>query len=157
MRKITPCLWFDGNAEEAVKFYLGVFKGSKILRTARYTEVGPGIEGSVMTIAFKLGSQEFLALNGGPEFKFTPAVSFIVDCKTQKEIDYCWEKLSAGGQEIQCGWLTDRFGVSWQITPDFMNKLVSGPDRKKADRLMRAMMPMKKLDLAALKKAYAGR
>jgi predicted 3-demethylubiquinone-9 3-methyltransferase (glyoxalase superfamily) len=156
MVKIIPSLWYDGNAEDAVNFYLRVFKGSKILRVSHYTEVGPGLEGSVLTISFKLGSQEFLAINGGPEFKFTPAVSFVVNCKTQKEIDYYWDKLTAGGREVQCGWLEDKFGMSWQITPVIMDKIITGKDRKKADRVMRAMMPMKKLDLKSLLDAAKG-
>lgn len=156
MLKIIPSLWYDGNAEDAVKFYLSVFKGSKILRTSRYTEVGPGIEGSILTISFKLGAREFVAINGGPEFKFTPAVSFVVECKTQKEIDYYWDRLTAGGKEVQCGWLEDKFGMSWQITPSALMKIINGKDAKKADRVMRAMMPMKKLDLKALLAAAKG-
>lgn len=156
MPKIIPSLWFDVNAEEAVKFYVSVFKNSRILRVARYTEAGPGAKGSVMTIAFTLGGQEFLAINGGPEFKFTPAVSFTVNCRNQAEIDYYWRKLAKGGKGVQCGWLEDKFGLSWQIVPDALGKMVSGRDAKKADRVMRAVLGMVKLDVKTLAEAYAG-
>lgn len=157
MSNIIPSLWYDGNAEAAVKFYMTVFKNSRITRIARYTEVGPGKKGSVMTISFKLDGNEFLAINGGPEFKFTPAVSFIVDCKNQKEVDYYWTKLSKGGEEVQCGWLEDKYGMSWQIVPSVLGKMISGRDPKKADRVMRALMGMIKLDIKKLTEAYNGR
>ena len=156
MPKIIPCLWYDGNAEEAVNFYLSVFKGSKITRVARRTESVPGTKGAVLTISFKLHGQEFLALNGGPEYKFTPGISFIVDCKTQEEVDYYWDRLSKGGKEVQCGWLEDKFGMSWQIVPAVMMKMISGKDAAKIDRVMRAMMGMVKLDIKKLTAAYKG-
>jgi predicted 3-demethylubiquinone-9 3-methyltransferase (glyoxalase superfamily) len=156
MPKITPCLWYDGDAEAAVKFYLGIFKDAKIIRTSRYTDAGPGPKGSILTISFKLGSQEFLALNGGPEYKFTPATSFIVDCKTQKDVDYYWKHLSKGGKGVQCGWLEDKFGMSWQIVPTVLLKIINGRDEKKADRVLRAMMGMVKLDIKKLLAAAKG-
>jgi predicted 3-demethylubiquinone-9 3-methyltransferase (glyoxalase superfamily) len=153
MQKITPCLWFDNNAEEAVRFYTSVFKHSKILTTARYGDAGPGPKGSVMTINFELNGQEFLALNGGPHFKFTEAISFIVYCKTQQEIDEYWQRLSAGGQEVQCGWLKDKYGLSWQIVPTVLQELVTDRDPAKANRVMQAMLKMIKLDIATLERA----
>ena len=158
MPKITPFLWFNGDAEVAAKFYVSVFKrNSKIKVVTRYGESGPGKRGSVMTVLFQLDGQEFIALNGGPDFKFTEAVSFVVNCTTQKEIDWYWKKLSAGGKEIQCGWLKDRFGLCWQITPANFAKLITSSDQARTDRVMQAMFGMVKLDIAALKAAYAGR
>lgn len=157
MPKITPFLWFDGQAEEAAKFYVSVFKNSKILRVTRYGDAGPGPKGSVMTVEFELDGEEFTALNGGPEFKFTEAVSFTVHCKTQAEVDEFWKKLSAGGKEVECGWLKDKYGLSWQITPDILSEMLNDPDPQKAKRVMEAMMKMKKIDIDALKKAYEQR
>jgi len=153
MQKITPFLWFDTQAEEAVKFYASVFPNSKILKTARYGEAGPGPKGSVMTVEFELAGQRMIALNGGPHFKFTEAISLSVDCKDQKEVDHYWTKLSQGGQESMCGWLKDRYGLSWQVNPAILGELLSGPDAKKAKRVMEAMLKMKKIDIAALKAA----
>jgi len=158
MPKITPFLWYDGTAEEAAKFYVSVFKNSKIVRMTRYGDTGPGPKGSVMTVDFELDGQPFTALNGGPEFKFNESVSFTVHCKTQDEVDEFWEKLQAGGgREIECGWLKDRFGLCWQITPDILPKMLSDSDPQKANRVMKAMMTMKKIDIEALKKAYGQR
>ena len=152
--RISPCLWFDGQAEEAAKFYVSIFPNSKIGRISRYGDAGPGPKGSVMTVAFTLDGQEFLGLNGGPQFKFTEAVSFTVYCDTQKEVDSYWTKLTAGGgKEVQCGWVKDRFGLSWQIVPSVLPKLVADKDPKKVERVMRSMLGMKKLDIAALKAA----
>jgi predicted 3-demethylubiquinone-9 3-methyltransferase (glyoxalase superfamily) len=156
MQKITPFLWFDGNAEEAVNFYTSIFKDSKILDMNRYPEGGPAPKGTVMSATFILNGQEFIALNGGPHFKFTEAVSFFVDCKTQAEVDELWGKLSAGGQEQQCGWLKDKFGLSWQIIPSILGKLMTDKDPQKSKRVMQAMMKMKKIDISALKKAHEG-
>ncbi len=155
-QKITPFLWFDGQAEDAAKLYVSIFPNSRILNVARYAEGGPGKPGSVLTVEFELDGQKFVALNGGPEYKFTPAVSFQINCDTQAEIDRLWTKLCEGGQEVQCGWLTDRFGVSWQVTPTVLGELLGDSDPVKAGRVMAAMMPMKKLDIAALRAAYAG-
>ncbi len=161
MQKITPFLWFDSQAEDAVKFYVSIFKGSRIRGVTRYDDEGAKAagrpKGSVMTVAFELDGQEFTALNGGPIFKFTEAISFVVNCETQKEVDHFWEKLSAGGQEVQCGWLKDRFGVSWQVVPTVLVEMLQDKDREKSKRVMAAMLKMKKIDIAALKKAYAGR
>jgi predicted 3-demethylubiquinone-9 3-methyltransferase (glyoxalase superfamily) len=156
MAKITPFLWFDNNAEEAVQFYTSIFKNSKILQTARYSEAGPGPKGSVMTIRFELNGQEFIALNGGPHFKFNEAISFVVNCETQKEVDDYWEKLTAGGKEVQCGWLKDKYGLSWQITPTILGQLMSDKDPEKSKRVMQAMLKMIKLDIEGLKRAYQG-
>jgi predicted 3-demethylubiquinone-9 3-methyltransferase (glyoxalase superfamily) len=153
MQKITPFLWFDTQAEEAAKFYASVFPNSKILKTARYGEAGPGPKGSVMTVEFELAGQRMIALNGGPHFKFTEAISLSVDCKDQKEVDHYWTKLSQRGQESMCGWLKDRYGLSWQVNPAILGELLSGPDAKKAKRVMEAMLKMKKIDIAALKAA----
>ncbi len=156
MQKITPFLWFDHQAEEAAKFYTSVFKNARVGQIARYGETGPGPKGSVMTVSFKIAGQEFVALNGGPIYKFTPAISFFVRCRTQKEVDYYWEALSAGGEKIQCGWLTDKFGVSWQIVPSIMDKLLLyEKNPRKAKRVMEAMLKMRKLDIKALKRAHA--
>ena len=154
MQKITPFLWFDGNAEEAVTLYLSVFKNSKITKVTRYGDAGPGPKGSVMTIAFQLEGQDFIALNGGPMFKFTEAISFSVDCKSQQEVDELWEKLSAGGQPGQCGWLKDKFGLSWQIVPSALVEMLQDEDAEKSKRVMQAMMQMRKIDIAGLRQAY---
>lgn len=153
MPKITPFLWFDANAEDAVNFYVSIFKNSRIGAIARYPEGAPGKAGSVMTIAFTLDGQEFTALNGGPHFKFNEAISFVVNCRDQAEIDDLWEKLTAGGGEVQCGWLKDKFGLSWQIVPHNMGQLMAGKDAEGGKRAMQAMMQMKKLDIAALERA----
>ncbi len=157
-QKITPCLWFDNKAEEAVKFYTSVFKNSKIGKTLRYDDASAKAsgmpKGSVLTIEFQIEGQEFLALNGGPIFKFTEAVSFIIDCNDQKEVDYFWDKLTKGGQESVCGWLKDKYGVSWQVTPSILPKMLTDKDPKKAQNVMKAMMQMKKIDIKALQKAY---
>lgn len=162
MQKITPFLWFDDNAEEAVNFYTSVFKNSKIGTVARYDEAGAQAsgrpKGSVMTASFQLNGQDFIALNGGPHFKFSEAISFVVNCETQEEVDYYWEKLSEGGDEKaqMCGWLKDKFGLSWQIVPTVLGKLLSDQDAKKSQRVMQAMLQMKKIDIAGLEKAYKG-
>ena len=157
MQKITPFLWFDDNAEEAVKFYTSIFKNSKIGKIARYDKAGEKAAGrpagSVMTVEFQLEGQEFVALNGGPHFKFTEAISFVVNCETQEEVDYYWEKLSQGGKEVQCGWLKDKYGLSWQIVPTVLGELLSGKDAAKAKRVMDAMLKMVKLDIKKLKAA----
>lgn len=155
MQKITPFLWFDGKAEEAMRFYTSIFKNSKAGRITHYGEAGPGPRGSVMSAAFSLEGLEFIALNGGPIFTFSPAISFYVDCKTQAEIDYLWENLSAGGEKGKCGWLKDKFGVSWQIVPSALAKVLHDKSPKKSRRVMEAMFKMTKLDIKALKKAYA--
>ena len=154
MQKITPFLWFDGKAEEAMNFYVSIFKNSKVLSVTRYGEAGPGPKGTVMTANFQLEGQEFIALNGGPQFKFTEAISFVVSCETQQEVDELWGRLTAGGQESQCGWLKDKFGLSWQIVPTILPKLLQDKDPKKAQRVMQAMLQMKKIDIPGLKKAY---
>ena len=154
MPKITPFLWFDNQAEQAAKFYVSVFKNSKILRTTRYGETGPGPKGSVMTVDFELDGQQFTALNGGPEFKLSEAISFTVHCKTQKEVDEFWKKLSAGGKEVECGWLKDKYGLSWQIVPDVLLEMLHDSDPQKANRVMQAVLKMKKLDIEEAKKAY---
>jgi predicted 3-demethylubiquinone-9 3-methyltransferase (glyoxalase superfamily) len=162
VQKISPCLWFDSQAEEAAKFYCSVFKNSKITSTARYGEAGREIHGrppgSVMTVAFELNGQPFTALNGGPVFKFNEAISFQVHCKTQDEIDHYWDKLSTGGdpKAQQCGWLKDKFGVSWQVVPNVLPDMVKDHTSPKAQRAMNAMLKMKKLNIAELEKAYAG-
>jgi predicted 3-demethylubiquinone-9 3-methyltransferase (glyoxalase superfamily) len=157
MQKITPFLWFDNNAEEAANFYVSVFKNSKILNVSRYGDAGPGPKGSVMVVSFQLEGQQFTALNGGPQFKFSEAFSFVVNCETQKEIDEYWNKLtSGGGKESACGWLKDKFGFSWQIVPTALGKLMSG-DPKKANRVMQALLQMKKLDIATLEEAAEGK
>lgn len=156
-QKITTFLWFDDNAEEAANFYVSIFKNSKVLNTTRYGEAGPGPKGTVMTIAFQLDGKEFAALNGGPQFKFTEAISLVVHCQTQQEVDYFWEKLSEGGQKVECGWLKDKFGLFWQITPDILLELLQDSDTQKSQRVMKAMMKMKKLDIEGLKQAAAGK
>ena len=154
MRRITPFLWFDHQAEEAANLYVSVFPGSRISSVSRYGDAGPGPKGSVMTIAFELDGQPFVALNGGPVFQFTEAISFVVDCKTQEEVDQYWSKLSDGGHEGRCGWLKDRFGVSWQIIPSALGQMLSDPEPRKARQVMEAMLQMKKIDVAELRKAY---
>ena len=158
MQKITPFLWFDHQAEEAAKFYTSIFKNSKIKKIARYTKVGPGPEGSVMTVEFTLNGQDFVALNGGPNFKFTEAISLVVNCETQVEVDRYWKKLtSGGGKEVQCGWLKDKYGLCWQITPTMLTKLITDKDTDKVDRVITAMMKMVKLDVKKLKAAAAAK
>jgi predicted 3-demethylubiquinone-9 3-methyltransferase (glyoxalase superfamily) len=154
MQKITPFLWFDGNAEEAMNFYTSVFKNSKVVNVRRYGEAGPGPKGTVMTGSFQINGQEFYALNGGPKYKFTPAISFFVNCETQPEVDELWEKLSAGGRKDKCGWLTDKFGLSWQIIPSALGRMLGDKDPKKANRVMQAMLQMDKIDIKKLKQAY---
>ena len=155
MSKITPFLWFNDNAEEAINFYISLFKDSKITNISRYGESSPLPAGTIMTASFQLDGQEFTALNGGPYFKFNEAVSFVVDCETQEEVDYFWNNLSAGGEEGQCGWLKDKFGLSWQIVPRALGVLAGDPDPAKAQRVIKAMLQMKKLDVALLQRAYA--
>ncbi len=156
MQKITPFLWFNDNAEEAATFYVSVFPKSKILATTHYTEVGPGPAGSVMTVEFELDGQRFVALNGGPHFKFTEAISLVVNCETQPELDKMWDKLLAGGgQPVQCGWLKDRFGLSWQVVPTILTELLEHADSETANRVMQAMLKMVKLDIQALEGAHA--
>lgn len=156
MQKITPFLWFNDQAEQAMKFYLSIFKKSKAGKIVRYGSAGPGKKGTVMTATFTLEGQEFYALNGGPHYRFTPAISFFVDCKTQAEVDSLWKKLSKGGSQDRCGWLTDKFGVTWQIVPSILGKLLHDPDPVKSQRVMQAMLQMGKLDIATLQKAHQG-
>lgn len=153
MQKITPFLWFDNQAEQAMKFYTSIFKNSKVDDVARYDEAGPETQGTVMSVTFELDGQEFIALNGGPQFTFSPAISFFVRCETQGEVDDLWEKLSAGGEKQQCGWLKDKFGVSWQIVPTVLGELLNDEDTEKSDRVMAAMLQMTKLDIQGLKTA----
>jgi predicted 3-demethylubiquinone-9 3-methyltransferase (glyoxalase superfamily) len=155
MQKITPFLWFDGNAEEAANFYISIFKNSKMGKISRYGDAGPGPKGSVMSVTFQIEGQEFFALNGGPQFKFTPAISFFVNCETQQEVDDLWEKLSAGGRTDRCGWLQDKFGLSWQIIPTVLGQLLSDKDPQRAKRAMQAMLQMTKIDIAKLQQAAA--
>lgn len=163
MQKITPCLWFDDQAEEAVKFYASIFKNSQIKTITRYSEEAAKVsgrpKGSVLTVAFELAGQEFLALNGGPIFKFTEAISFIVSCETQEEVDYYWERLSEGGDEKaqQCGWLKDKHGLSWQIVPRVLTEMLQDKDPKKSERVMKALLQMKKIDIRGLRRAYEQR
>ena len=154
MQKITPFLWFDGRAEEAVNFYTAIFPNSKIVRMMRYGEAGPGPKGSVMSATFELQGQEFIALNGGPIFTFSPAISFFVHCETQEEVDKFWEKLAEGGEKQRCGWLRDKFGVSWQVVPTVLGQLLQDKDAEKSKRVMNAMLQMEKLDIAGLKRAH---
>jgi predicted 3-demethylubiquinone-9 3-methyltransferase (glyoxalase superfamily) len=157
IQKITPFLWFDHQAEEAVHLYTSVFENSRTNIVTRYGEAGPGPKGTVMTIAFELAGQEFVALNGGPHFKFTEAISFVVNCQTQAEIDELWEKLSDGGTKVQCGWLKDKYGLSWQIVPTRLPELLQGNDPEASQRAMKAMLQMKKLEIDELEKAYRGK
>ena len=157
MQKITPFLWFDNQAEEAMNFYVSVFSNAKNMSITRYGEAGPGAKGTVMTAKFQIEGQEFVALNGGPVFTFSPAISFVVNCETQEEVDRLWEKLSDGGEKQQCGWLKDKFGVSWQIVPVVLTEMLSDPDPVKSQRVMKAMLPMGKIDIKKLKQAYNGK
>jgi len=153
MQKITPFLWFDGNAEEAASFYISIFKNSKMGKISRYGDAGPGPKGSAMSVTFQIEGQEFFALNGGPQFKFTPAISFFVNCETQQEVDDLWEKLSAGGRTDRCGWLQDKFGLSWQIIPTVLGQLLGDKDPQRAKRAMQAMLQMTKIDIKKLQQA----
>jgi predicted 3-demethylubiquinone-9 3-methyltransferase (glyoxalase superfamily) len=157
MKNIYPCLWFDGKAEEAANFYVSIFKNSKITSVSRYGDAGPLPKGTVMVVTFELDGEKFMGLNGGPQFKFSEAVSFVVRCETQQQVDHLWEKLSAGGQTQSCGWLKDKFGVSWQIVPNGLAEMLGTKDAAKAKRVLAAMMPMSKLDLAKLQKAHDGK
>jgi predicted 3-demethylubiquinone-9 3-methyltransferase (glyoxalase superfamily) len=157
MQKITPFLWFNNQAEEAMNFYVSVFKNSKMVSILRYGETGPGAKGTVMTARFLIEAQEFVALNGGPVFTFSPAISFVVNCGTQEEVDMFWEKLSEGGEKQQCGWLRDKYGVSWQIVPGVLAELLSDTDPAKSQRVMKALLPMGKIDIQKLKQAYNGK
>jgi predicted 3-demethylubiquinone-9 3-methyltransferase (glyoxalase superfamily) len=154
MQKITPFLWFDDKAEEAANFYVSIFKNSRVGRVTRYGEGAPGPKGKVMSVTFELDGQEFYALNGGPMFSFTPAISFFVNCETQQEVDELWGKLSAGGEESRCGWLKDRYGLSWQIIPSVLGRMLQDKDSKKAKRVMEAMLQMGKIDINRLQQAY---
>ena len=156
MQKIAPCLWFDNQAEEAVAFYMSIFKDAEVTQLARYTEDSHGEPGKVIAIDFKLAGQDFMAVNGGPYFKFTEAISLFVNCETQEEVDMYWEKLTEGGEESQCGWLKDKYGVSWQIVPTVLGTWVTDPDSVKARRVTEAMLKMSKLDIETLRKAYEG-
>ena len=155
-QKITPNLWFDTEAEEAAEFYISVFENSRIVNVSRYTEAGPRAAGTVMTVDFELDGQRFTGINGGPEFKFDEAVSLLINCETQDEVDHYWEKLSEGGEEGQCGWLKDRYGLSWQVVPTGMEELFADSDPKRAERAMKAMLGMRKLDVEALRRAAEG-
>jgi predicted 3-demethylubiquinone-9 3-methyltransferase (glyoxalase superfamily) len=156
VQKITPFLWFDGKAEEAANFYVSIFKNSKIENVTRYGDAGPGPKGSVMILGFQLEGQKFTALNGGPLYSFSPAISFYVDCETQAEVDELWERLSAGGKKMQCAWLTDKFGVTWQIVPRALIELMQDKDPVKSQRVFKAMLQMTKIDIEGLKRAYRG-
>jgi predicted 3-demethylubiquinone-9 3-methyltransferase (glyoxalase superfamily) len=156
MQKITPFLWFNNNAEEAVQFYTSVFKEAKVGKVVRYGDAVPDLKGQVLTASLELAGQQFTLLNGGPKFKFTEAVSFVVHCESQEEVDYYWEKLSEGGEESMCGWLKDRFGLSWQIVPNRLVTLLSDKDAAKASRVMQAMLQMRKIDIALLEEAQQG-
>jgi predicted 3-demethylubiquinone-9 3-methyltransferase (glyoxalase superfamily) len=156
-QKITPCLWFDFNAEDAVAHYLSIFANGRVLSTSRYGDAGPGPKGAVMTMLFEIDGQTFLALNGGPQFSFTPAISLIVDCQTQDEVDRLWERLGEGGKPSQCGWLTDKFGVTWQIVPSLIARIMQSGDAAGIARVMQAIMPMTKLDIATLQRAFDGK
>ena len=157
MQKISTCLWFNGQAEQAARFYTSIFKNSRIGEISYYGPNTPGTEGSVLTVAFQIEGQDFMALNGGPDFQFTPAISFVVDCHSQEEVDTYWDRLlEGGGRPDQCGWLVDRFGVSWQIVPPVLNELLRDPDGEKANRVMQAMLQMVKLDIAELQRASEG-
>jgi predicted 3-demethylubiquinone-9 3-methyltransferase (glyoxalase superfamily) len=153
MQKITPFLWFDGKAEEAMNFYTSIFENSKIGKVTRYGEAGPGPKGTVMTATFRLDGQQFIALNGGPRFKFTEAISFVINCKTQEEVDHFWEKLSEGGEKSRCGWLKDKYGLSWQVVPTALVEMLQDKDAEKSKRVMTAMLKMDKIDIKVLKQA----
>lgn len=155
-QRITPFLWFDSQAEEAAQFYVSIFHNAKMGEVTRYGDAGPGPKGAVMTVSFELDGQPFTALNGGPMFKFTEAISLVVHCETQAEVDYYWDKLSAGGQQQQCGWLKDKFGLSWQVVPNALIELMQGHDPERSNRVMRAMLQMTKIDIAKLRAAHAG-
>jgi len=159
-QRITPCLWFDNQAEAAAEFYTSIFKNSKIVKVSRYGKAGREVHrrpaGSVMTVSFELDGQAFTALNGGPMFKYSEAISFQIDCKTQEEVDYYWEKLSKGGEEQPCGWLKDKFGLSWQVVPSILPEMLTDPDPAKSGRAMLALLQLKKFDIAELKRAFAG-
>lgn len=157
MQKITPFLWFNDQAEEAMNFYVSIFKNSRAGKITRWGETGPGPKGAVMSVTFQLDGQEFFALNGGPAFTFTPAISLFVDCATQEEVDELWEKLSAGGEKSRCGWLKDKYGLSWQIIPTALGELMNDPEPEKSKRVMQAMMQMNKIDIAGLQRAYEQR
>jgi predicted 3-demethylubiquinone-9 3-methyltransferase (glyoxalase superfamily) len=154
MQKITPFLWFDGKAEEAMNFYMSTFKNSKVLSVTRYGEAGPGPKGTVMTAKFELNGQEFIALNGGPQFTFTEAISFVVNCETQQDVDELWEKLSEGGKKSRCGWLKDKYGLSWQVVPTALVEMLQDKDAKKSSKVMEAMLQMDKIDIETLRRAY---
>ncbi len=154
MQKIVPFLWFNDRAEEAVNFYVSLFKNSRVVSVTRYGEAGPGPKGAVMMVTFQLAGQDFYALNGGPRFTFSPAISLLVNCETQEEVDDLWEKLSEGGETNQCGWLRDKYGLSWQIVPTILGKLMQDQDPEKSQRVMKAMLQMEKLDIAGLRQAY---
>jgi predicted 3-demethylubiquinone-9 3-methyltransferase (glyoxalase superfamily) len=156
MQKIMPFLWFDGKAEEAANFYVSIFKNSKINHVSRYGDAGPGPKGSVMIVTFQMEGQSFTALNGGPQYKFTPAISLFVNCEDQAEVDHLWDKLSAGGHPQQCGWLTDKYGVTWQIIPKALIELMQDKDPVKSQRVFKAMMKMIKIDVETLQRAYRG-
>jgi predicted 3-demethylubiquinone-9 3-methyltransferase (glyoxalase superfamily) len=157
MQKITPFLWFDDKAEEAARFYVSIFRNSKLGTISRYGDAGPGPKGTVMVAQFELDGQAFLALNGGPQYTFSPAVSFVVNCESQEEIDRYWDKLSEGGEQVQCGWLRDKYGLSWQVVPTILGKLMQDKDPEKSGRVMKAMLQMKKIDIAGLQRAYEQR
>jgi predicted 3-demethylubiquinone-9 3-methyltransferase (glyoxalase superfamily) len=156
MQKIIPFLWFDGKAEEAMNFYVSVFKNSRVVSVTRYGEAGPGPKGTVMSATFQLEGEDFYALNGGPQFTFTPAISLFVNCETQEEVDELWEKLSESGRKDRCGWLQDKYGLSWQIIPTILGKMLQDKDAVKANRVMKAMLQMDKIDMKRLKEAYDG-
>jgi predicted 3-demethylubiquinone-9 3-methyltransferase (glyoxalase superfamily) len=152
----TTCLWFDGRAEEVAQHYTSIFRDGKIGLVSRYTEAGPGTAGEVLAVQFEINGQRFMGLNGGPQYTFSPAISFQVHCRDQEEVDYYWERLGEGGQEVACGWVTDKFGVSWQVVPDALVEMISDPDPEKATRATQAMLSMTKFDIAALRRAYEG-
>jgi predicted 3-demethylubiquinone-9 3-methyltransferase (glyoxalase superfamily) len=154
MKKITPFLWFNGNAEEAMNFYVSVFKNSKILGVTRYGDAGPGPKGTVMTANFELNGQEFVALNGGPQYTFSPAVSFVAHCESQQEVDELWSRLSEGGREDMCGWVTDKYGLTWQVVPTALIQMLNDKDARKSKSVMQAMLQMRKIDIPTLKRAY---
>jgi len=154
MQKINPFLWFNDQAEDAASFYVSLFKDSKILNVSRYGEAGPGPKSTAMSVTFELAGQKFMALNGGPHFKFSEAISFFINCETQQEVDELWEKLSAGGEKSRCGWLKDKFGLSWQVIPTALGEMLQDKDPKKSQRVMQAMLQMEKIDIAGLKRAY---